>query len=163
LLASMGRMTVSKSVFLRHKGDNRYVLELAKGVPAEPLSETLVIASLPQQSFFTTDVHAGDHPWVAALANWNIHLWIPLRFQDSLLGLLGFGPKASGAGYNENEIAFLTSLANIAATSIANSLVYEELKQVNLRLDRKVQELNTLFDIGKELNAALDAQKIMQL
>jgi len=37
------------------------------------------------------------------------------------------------------------------------------LQEVNLRLDKKIQELNTLFDISRELNSILDTEKILNL
>jgi len=37
------------------------------------------------------------------------------------------------------------------------------MQQVNRKLDRKIQELNTLFDLGKEFGALLDPEKLVRL
>jgi sigma-B regulation protein RsbU (phosphoserine phosphatase) len=163
LLASMQRMMSSKGIFLLHKGNNCYVVELLKGLPDALLGQTLTIGSVPPRHFLTTELDKDDHPWVDFFHGSDIYFLFPVHFRDSSLGLLGVGGKSSSASYSEAEIAFLSSLVNISAANIAMSLAYEELRQVNLRLDRKVQELNTLFDIGKELNSTLDAKKIMKL
>jgi sigma-B regulation protein RsbU (phosphoserine phosphatase) len=42
-------------------------------------------------------------------------------------------------------------------------MLVEDLRQTNRRLDLKIQELNTLFELGKEFNAVLDAEKLVKL
>jgi sigma-B regulation protein RsbU (phosphoserine phosphatase) len=90
-------------------------------------------------------------------------LLLPIRSSDKTLGLIGYGKKISGKHYVKSELEFLKSLSNIAATSIENGLMVMRLQEVNRRLDKKIQELNTLFDIGKELNSTLDREKIINL
>jgi len=76
---------------------------------------------------------------------------------------MGLGPKLDGQPFASAEIEYLMSLANIAAKSIDNALIVQKLEQVNRRLDKKIQELNTLFEISKELNATPDKEKIVSL
>ena len=77
--------------------------------------------------------------------------------------MIGFSRKITGEDFSDNEIEFLNSLTNIATTSIENALVFDQIQNVNRQLDHKIQELNTLFDIGKELNLTLDKTKILKL
>jgi len=79
------------------------------------------------------------------------------------VGVLGLGPKLDKGIFTDAEIEYLSSLGNLAATSIENALMYQKLESVNRKLDKKIQELNTLFDIGKELNSTLDKEKIINL
>jgi len=65
--------------------------------------------------------------------------------------------------YSKSELEYLKSLSNIAATSIENGLMVLKLQEVNRRLDKKIQELNTIFEIGKELNSTLETNKILNL
>ena len=92
-----------------------------------------------------------------------IELIIPFNSRTDILGLMGFSKKLTQLPFSQEEIEFLTSLSNIAATSIENAIIFEEIKTVNRELDHKIQELNTLFDIGKELNLTFEKEKILKL
>lgn len=86
-----------------------------------------------------------------------------IRTQSRHIGYLLTGPKADGKPYDPKEVDFLENLVNISAVAIANSMLVRELKQTNLKLDRKVQELHTLFDLSKEFNATVDRDPILRI
>ena len=52
---------------------------------------------------------------------------------------------------------------NLSAAAIEKALMIKQLRDVNRSLDRKYQELNTLFDLSKEFNIILDAEKVIRL
>lgn len=86
-----------------------------------------------------------------------------IRTQSRHMGYLLLGPKADGQPYDATETDFLENLVNLSAVAIANSLLVRELKQTNMKLDRKVQELHTLFDLSKEFNATVDRDPILRI
>jgi sigma-B regulation protein RsbU (phosphoserine phosphatase) len=86
-----------------------------------------------------------------------------IRTQSRHMGYLLLGPKADGMPYDSRETDFLENLVNLSAVAIANSLLVRELKQTNLKLDRKVQELHTLFELSKEFNATVDREPILRI
>lgn len=86
-----------------------------------------------------------------------------IRTQSRHIGYLLTGPKADGRPYDPKEVDFLENLVNISAVAITNSMLVRELKQTNLKLDRKVQELHTLFDLSKEFNATVDREPILKI
>ncbi len=86
-----------------------------------------------------------------------------IRTQSRHMGYLLLGPKTDGKPYDSNEMDFLENLVNLSAVAIANSLLVRELKQTNVKLDRKVQELHTLFDLSKEFNATVDRDPILRV
>ncbi len=163
LLSPMGRMMINRGVVLLSKGDHQLEVFTLKGLPREMIGKHLAIPTLPAKPFLIEEVNAQDYPWIEFFQQFDMKLFLPIVLRNDVLGLVAFGRKLIGGAYRESEIEFLWSLSNIAATSIQNGIVFSELQQVNTRLDRKVQELHTLFDIGKELNATLDAQKILKL
>lgn len=57
----------------------------------------------------------------------------------------------------------MASFANLAAPSIENSKYIRELQGLNNELDRKVQHLKTIFEIGKELNTTFEQEKIASI
>ena len=52
--------------------------------------------------------------------------------------------------YSKDDLDFLKTIYNIAATAIQNSLIVEELKSSNRELDSRIQRLNSLFELSKE-------------
>ncbi|MBN1480934.1 SpoIIE family protein phosphatase [candidate division KSB1 bacterium] len=92
-----------------------------------------------------------------------LNLLVPIISSNRMVGLLCLGPKMSSQKFSKNELEFLNSLSNLAATSIENALMFTRLETVNRQLDKKVQELKTLFEIGKELNSTLDLGKIYNI
>ncbi len=57
----------------------------------------------------------------------DISLVIPILLKDRLIGTLGLGEKLSGDMYSDEDLRFLTTIANQTATAIDNALVYKEL------------------------------------
>lgn len=163
LLSPMGRLMIGKGVFLLHRGHLVYEILTSKGLPRDLIGKTMSITDLPERPFLLKDVVGKGLSWVDFFEQFDGRLFIPIVLRNDILGLVVYGKKLVGADYQQSEIEFLSSIANIASTSIQNGLVYDELRAVNSRLDKKVQELHTLFDIGKELNATLDAVKIIRL
>lgn len=163
LLSPMGRMMINKGVFLMHRGDHHFEVYTLKGLSRELIGKKLHMPDLPQKPFLLEEIKNNGFPWLSFFEQFDIKLFLPIVLRNDTLGLVAYGKKLIGKGYIESEIEFLSSMANIAATSIHNGVVFEELKSVNVKLDKKIQELNTLFDIGKELNAVLDSKQIVKL
>jgi sigma-B regulation protein RsbU (phosphoserine phosphatase) len=72
------------------------------------------------------------------------------------------GPKLTKKEFSEDETHYLASIGNIAAPAIENAQVFKELNSVNKMLDQKIQELNTLFEIGNELNRIFEEDEILK-
>ena len=162
LLSPMGRMMINKGMFLLHRGKNQYEVLTVKGLPRKLLSKKITMHNVPAKPFLTGE-ESQPPDWMTFFEESNLNLFLPITLRHEVIGMVCFGKKLVGGDYLESEIEFLSSIANIAATSIQNGMVFEELKSVNARLDKKIQELNTLFDIGKELNSSLDSSKIVRL
>jgi sigma-B regulation protein RsbU (phosphoserine phosphatase) len=163
LLSPMGRMMINKGLFLIHREDNQFEVFTLKGLSRELIGKRIGLADLPQKPFLIDEIQDRALPWLSFFTQFDMRLFVPIILRNDTLGLVVFGKKLIGGNFIESEIEFLSSIANIAATSIQNAVVFEELKNVNAKLDKKIQELNTLFDIGKELNATLDSGKIIKL
>ena len=164
LLTAMGKMLVGKGLILLSRDGHHFQVETAKGIKKEHLdSLAFRLDPAPSKWFLINEEKGAGERWLKTLEKTGIVLVLPIRAGERTMGLVCFGKKPFGLEYRPAEIDFLTSLANISSTSIHNGLVVEQLRTVNRRLDRKIQELNTLFDIGKELNSTLSPQKILQL
>jgi len=82
----------------------------------------------------------------------------PLRKGGRLVGVLLLGERAEPYGAEEREFAEALSVS--AAASIDNGRIYEELQEVNRKLSFKVYQLNSLFDITRELNRSPDVHRV---
>ena len=163
LLTSMGKMMISKGIVLLHQHDDIYKIETVKGLPRELVGRIVQIEFTHQEPTFLSEIDYDTMELKSFCTENSIQLIIPIHSNNQSLGLIGFGGKISKAPYTPPELNFLNSLSNIAATAIENGLMVLQLQDVNNRLDKKVQELNTLFDIGKELNSTLDHDTILNL
>ena len=162
LLVPMGRMMLGKGLILLKKENSEFLVETVKGLPHSLHGKSVYITDMPDHPVFPDHI-SPDVPWRSFFSEVKIEILIPIITRTDILGIMGFCNKINGQPFLEEEVEFLNSLANIAATSIENALVFEEIKKVNRQLDHKIQELNTLFDIGKELNLTLEKERILKL
>ncbi len=86
----------------------------------------------------------------------------PMILNGTMVGLVGVGPSLHARPFGQPETEFLESLAAIAATAVNNAVTIERLRGANRRLDTKVQEMNTLFELSREMNASFDDQAILR-
>jgi len=159
----MGQMLISKGVVLikkKPKGD--FILEASKGVGRTLQGKTLNIIDPPNQLVMINEM-GEQHEWVEFFKEFGIKILIPLISSQGIIGIVGFGDKIGQQPYLEREVEFLNSLSNIAASAVANGLMVEEIRSINRDLDRNIQQLNTIFDISRELNMTLDREKIGSL
>ncbi|MCD6376895.1 MAG: SpoIIE family protein phosphatase [Caldisericaceae bacterium] len=159
LLISMGRMLISRGLAIIKTAKNEFKVLKAKGVEKSWLNRTLTIYDAPEEPILLSEE---DWPGAAEFKEVQIELLLPIMFNNKLKGLLGFGRKLTKQPFNNDEIDFLFSICNIAGQAIENALIIEELKKVNRSLDEKIQELNTLFEIGKELNQIFEEEQILK-
>ena len=80
---------------------------------------------------------------------------------ERLVGVLLLGDR--GEPYGAEERLFAESLCVSAAAAIDNGCVYEELQRLNQRLSLKVYQLDSLFDITRELNRSPDASRVREV
>ncbi|MCG8608146.1 SpoIIE family protein phosphatase [bacterium] len=161
LLTPMGKMLISKGIVLLCRDDKAFVVETLKGLSKSLVGNRIQIDALPSGPEFVDRL--SPSPWQALFEKNEVELVIPILYDNKNLGVIGFGKKILGKPYSDAELEYLKSLSNIAATAVQNGLIFEELNGVNRQLDKRVQELNTLFEIGKELNSTLESNTVVNL
>lgn len=159
----MGHMLISRGlVLLKKEMDGEFTIEGVKGLSRNFIGKSLRIDNPPGHTTFFQEFDGTDD-WKAFFKEFEIHLLLPLNSSQGIIGILGFGDKIGGKPFTESEVEFLNSLSNIASSAVSNGLMVDQIQQVNRQLDRKVQQLNTIFDISRELNSTLDQYKIANL
>jgi sigma-B regulation protein RsbU (phosphoserine phosphatase) len=161
LLTPMGKMMIGKGLVLLARDDRRFIIETLKGIPRTHIGQEIEI-DMPQAATFYLGDFEGQ-AWAALLSKLGLRLVVPIISNNRCLGLMVFSNKLNNQTYAPNELEYLNSLANLAATAVENALIFQQLSEVNRRLDKKIQELNTLFEISKELNSTLENDKIVNV
>ncbi|HFE53478.1 MAG TPA: GAF domain-containing protein, partial [Bacteroidetes bacterium] len=137
----MGHLMLTRGLVALRNRDGELRVEVVKGGRQDLTGKTLDGDAQVTRASRLADLDPAQHPWAAALEHWGFSLILPLVSSHRNLGLVAFGPKISGRGFEDAELDFLDSLARIAATAIENGLLFEEMSALNRRLDRKLQEM----------------------
>jgi sigma-B regulation protein RsbU (phosphoserine phosphatase) len=134
-------------------------VSVAKGLPdvAPGLEVTVVSPPDAPKLIDATDEES------AFFSSRRLVLLIPLAHAGTCVGLLALGHKLTQREFESEEFEFLSSLASVATPAIENSRVYGELQDLNARLDRKIHELNTLFEIGRRFVGTLEPDEVLRL
>jgi sigma-B regulation protein RsbU (phosphoserine phosphatase) len=159
----MGKILSPKGMVVLRKTDYTFGIEMVKGFSTDLVGATLEIKHVPKSLFYLDRVETRRYPWAKILKQTGTTILLPLLIGEKPIGLLGFGEAYSKKKLRSREETYLRSLGNISATAIEKNRTICEIEQVNRKLDQKVQELNTLFDLGKEFGALLDPDKLVRL
>ena len=160
LYTPMGRMMVGRGMIIIR--DPEYKIAAVKGLSESLLHQRIEIHKQFDHPVFFYDLEK-DCILKQLFQTHQLTLLVPMRRSGKLVGALCFGKKLNLQPYSSGELEFLDILSNIAATSIENALMYKELQEANRGLDKKNQVLNTLFEIGNELNSTLDSDRILNI
>ena len=158
LLTLMGKLLSLRGIILLEHKPQCFSVENVRGLPQELIDTEIKINKIPNRILYLEHEDGRKFPWTKHFKHYGIYLLIPLVTQEKIVGLAGFAPGILKKKLAKEEEKYVKSLANIAAAAIEKNLFIGELKQVNRRLDGKIQELNTLFELSKEFNAVLDPE-----
>ena len=82
---------------------------------------------------------------------------------NDCVGIVALGEKLNKQNYSKDDLDFLMTILNIAASAIQNSLIVEELKFVNRELDSRIQRLSSLFELSKEFGLFSESTRVTRL
>jgi len=97
------------------------------------------------------------------LASLNILAYDEICSFQECLGIIALGDKLDKTAYSTDDLEFLHTITNIAATAIQNSLMLSELKKTNRILDSRISRLNSLFELSKEFGLFSESTKVARL
>ena len=163
LLTIMGKILSTRGFVAVARTPGEFVVEATKGFHGGFTGTVLSISDIPHSMFHLDRIRSDRHPWVEGLREQGVKILLPMLIAERVIGVLGFGARVSKRRLQTREETYLRSLANISATAVEKCRTIDEIQQVNRKLDRKIQELNTLFELGKEFSVVLDPDKIVRL
>ncbi|GAB4126803.1 MAG: PP2C family protein-serine/threonine phosphatase [Ignavibacteriales bacterium] len=80
-----------------------------------------------------------------------------------VIGKIFLGEKLSKENFTAEDLELLDTLINISGVSIQNSLSYHKLREVNKELSTKINQLSSIFDLGKEFSSILEIGRVSKL
>ncbi len=144
-------LKIKKSyIFLKSREDNMLKVASAKGLAEKELIRLKIKPSNPFLLFLI------KHPklWqlehlrdalleqkeslkiIDQLSAKEASLIIPLVIKEKIIGLFVLGEKLSETIYSEEELELLSTIANQSALALENALVYEDMKETDIRLNQ---------------------------
>ncbi|HET8865233.1 MAG TPA: SpoIIE family protein phosphatase [Gracilimonas sp.] len=161
LLITMGKLLVPKGMILINQGsDHFYLVRKIKGRSSLSEEDTIQLP-FPEESLEHSVLRGEDHPKIAEkLGLLEGSILFNLRTTNHHLGFLCLGPKGTQKPLSESELEFIESLTIISSVAIANSRMFQELRLINRKLDRKVHDLHTLLELSKDFNLMVDQDEI---
>ncbi len=104
---------------------------------------------------------ARDDP--AALCGAGSQLWVPLVYQDEVLGLLASCDAAPDRCYLQEEIGLATAIAAQAAAALQNARAYERLEQERAALTRLNARLSAFIELSGQMRGLLSEERLIDL
>lgn len=81
--------------------------------------------------------------WIRDL---EVEAFIPIHTEDEWIGLFALSPKRSGASFTDEEIEFLSTLADQTSVALQNARLVESLTNIDNQLRRAKASKNTALD-----------------
>ncbi len=163
LLTLMGKLLSSRGIVLLERKPGIFCIECVKGLPSDLINSEIKIVKIPKRLINIERENIRKNPWLKIFKLYEVDFLLPLITRDRIVGIAGFSPDKQRKKLIRQTMAYLKSIANIAAAAIDKGLYINELAITNRQLDKKIQELETLFELGKEFNGVLDAERLVKV
>jgi phosphoserine phosphatase RsbU/P len=159
----MGKMLVTRGMVLLKRSGKLFQIITAKGIDPSVIGQTLEVDRPPRSMQVPLKILKNNEPWIVFLKQHRQSLIIPIFSQRRIVGYMTLGERVAKSSYSSTDKRLIQSLVSLSGAAIEKAIIIEQIKDVNRNLDRKIQELNTLFDLSKEFNVGLDEKKVVRL
>ena len=86
-----------------------------------------------------------------------------LKVRGKLIGLIVIGNKLKETPLSEKELSFFKTLSRNISVAINNFLLLSELREANVRLDEKIQEVSILYQASQMISSELQLQALLDM
>ncbi|GJQ21864.1 MAG: hypothetical protein HBSIN02_22190 [Bacteroidia bacterium] len=161
LLTVMGKMLVTRGAVLLKRDKTAFEIVAARGL-GDVEGATVDFQTLPKGMRELKKGGKAEHgnSW---LVKHELRLIVPVISASHVVGYLVLGARAGRKSFSSSDKKLITSLVSLSAAAVDKAVMLERLKEAHRSLDRKLQELKTLFELSKEFNLVLDADKVIRL
>ena len=156
-------MLVARGIVLLKQVNNSFKIIAAKGIDTSVIGQSIALFR-PQRTIHNIQkLSIQEASWSNFLQQHKQSIVVPILSQRHVVGYITLGERLSKPSYTLKDKRLIRSLVDISGAAIEKALIIDQVKEANRNLDRKIQELNTLFDLSKEFNIGLDADKVIRL
>ena len=159
----MGKLLIPNGMVLLTDESGGERIVAAKGFSLESSQQLIDLGKLPKTIQTFEALKKKNSLWSDFLQRFNQKLVIPVFSQKRVVGVITLGDKLTRKSISPAEKKLIQSLVNLSGAAVEKAAMIAQLNDVNRMLDRKVQELNTLFDLSKEFNIGLDIDRVIRL
>ncbi len=129
-------------------------------VELEPISPILVRLQEDDAPLFQYEIE--HHPvlrespqrereWLRVL---EMEIYLPIRAQGELAGLLAMGPQRTGEPYSPRVVEFLATLAHQTGVALQNARLFAGLQELNARIMQLNESLRTAYERLERMDRA---------
>jgi sigma-B regulation protein RsbU (phosphoserine phosphatase) len=154
LLTCLGKFLATRGL-IALKENGKIVLKSSKGLGTE------IKGKFPELE--ATYEFIDNPALISFMQDANLKVAEKISSSEDCIGIVCLGEKLNKSEYTEDDVEFLGTILNISATAVQNSMVINELKAVNRKLDSRVQRLSSLFELSKEFGLFLEPSKVIRL
>ncbi|OGV11881.1 MAG: hypothetical protein A2237_06980, partial [Stygiobacter sp. RIFOXYA2_FULL_38_8] len=154
LLTCFGKFHTTKGLIALLNNDRIFEVHASKGF------NSLTLQTFPK---LCADDYDSDEKLADFISANKMQVYQEIKSSEGLKGLIILGARLTNKVYDDSDINFLRTIVNVGATAIENCLAVDKLKRVNRDLDSKVNQLSSLFDLGKEFSGVLQIEQISKL
>lgn len=154
LLTCLGKFHTTRGIVALVNDEKIFEVKASKGFTKE------LIVLFPR---INVENYDSDESLAEFMSTNKLSVYQEIKSSEGLKGLILLGQRLTNKPYDTEDISFLRTILNVGATAIENSLVVEKLKRLNRDLDSKVNQLSSLFDLGKEFGGSLQIEQISKL
>ncbi len=154
LLTCFGKFHTTKGLIALLNNDRIFEVHASKGFNAQTLQ------TFPR---LCADDYDSDEKLADFISANKMQVYQEIKSSEGLKGIIILGTRLTNKIYDDSDINFLRTIVNVGATAIENCLAVDKLKRVNRDLDSKVNQLSSLFDLGKEFSGVLQIEQISKL
>jgi phosphoserine phosphatase RsbU/P len=159
----MGKMLVTRGIILLKRNGKLFQVIAAKGLDHSIVGQVVEVEHKLRSIQLAKKLLPGSPQWLEFLDQNMQTLVIPILSQRRIVGYITLGERLTKSPFSELDKKIMQSLVNLSGAAIEKALIIDQVKDANRSLDRKIQELNTLFDLSKEFNIGLDEKKVVRL
>lgn len=154
LLTCFGKFHTTKGLIALINNEGMLEVQASKGFTQQALK------SFPE---LAADNYDSNEKLADFISENKLQVYQEIKSSEGLKGLIILGARLTSKSYDDSDISFLRTIVNVGATAIENCLAVDKLKKVNRDLDSKVNQLSSLFDLGKEFSGVLQIEQISKL
>lgn len=154
------------SLLLTDEKSNEFIFRVAKGLDPEVIPEggrILIENGIAAKVYHTgeavllNDINEEDDTRLLSESKVvRSSICSPIKIAGKVVGVLSLSNRISGIPFNETDLRLVEGVSVESALAIKNARLWQDLK-------RKVLELNTLHEVGKNLSLVLDISKLLEL